>query len=75
MATFPITPRRISKTHTKYPSNIWSLTPIANMLVKMAGANPLIAATKVRATAFKVPSVAGEGAMSFKASCTAAKHH
>lgn len=48
------------------------LTPVAKRLAKRAGATALIALTKVSAIALSVPSVAGDGAISLSASCTAA---
>ena len=44
------------------------------MLEKAAGAIALMPLVRVRAKALSVPSVDGEGEMSLRASCTAAKH-
>lgn len=44
------------------------------MLENAAGATALIPLTSVRARALSVPSVDGEGAISLRASCTAAEY-
>ena len=44
------------------------------MLEKAAGATALIPLTSVRARALRVPKVDGEGAMSLRASWTAAEY-
>lgn len=57
-----------STTHTRCPSRNWLLAPAANRLVNAAGPTVRMALVSVRATAFRVPSVDGEGDMSFSAS-------
>jgi hypothetical protein len=70
--TVPSTAIITKTSHTKYPFKIWVLAPAANKLVKSAGPTVRIPETSVRARAFRVPSVVGEGEMSFRVSWTAA---
>lgn len=63
---------QIMTNQTRYPPKNCVRTPAAKMLVKRAGATARCAAITVSASAFSVPSVEAEGAMSFSASWTAA---
>ena len=65
----------ICTSHTRYPSRICVLAPNAKRLAKAAGATALIPLVRVRASAFSVPSVAGEGETSLRASCIDAVRH
>ena len=65
----------ICTSHTRYPSRICVLAPNAKRLAKVAGATALIPLISVRASAFSVPSVVGDGETSLSASCIAARKH